>query len=281
MPRSVTREMTLSYLTLPHLLPPDFVSVAHESGYQGISVRLMPASPPEEKQLPMFGSSPLLAETIARLDDTGLYIHDIEVLRMGETVDIEALERVMETAVRLRARNLDVIAEDPVEERLAENLARVAALTASYGVRTCLESMVYMATKTMKQAARVIALSGRDDIGVVVDSLHLDRAGDAPRDVCRLAPGQIACVQLCDAGPRPDVKDTPALIHESRENRMVPGEGSLPLRELLRLAPSSVPVSLEVPTIGLIGTMSDVAVARKMREAALRIMADAETGHGA
>lgn len=275
---SATREMTLSYLTLQHLLPPDFVSVAHQSGYQGISVRLIPASPPGEEQLPMFGSSPLLAETIARLDDTGIYIHDIEVLRIGETVDMAALERVMETAVRLRARNLDVIAQDPVEERLAENLARVAALTASYGVRTCLESMVYMATKTMAQAARVIALTGRDDIGIIVDALHLDRAGDSPEDVCRLAPGQIACVQLCDAGPRPDATDTAALLRESREDRMVPGEGILPLRELIRLAPSTVPISLEVPTIGLIGTMSDVALARKMREAALQIMADAKSG---
>lgn len=39
------RDLILAYIKLPHLAPPEFVSVAAESGYQGISVRLIPANP--------------------------------------------------------------------------------------------------------------------------------------------------------------------------------------------------------------------------------------------
>lgn len=267
------RDLVLAYLTLPHLLPPAFISVAAEAGYQGVSVRLIPANPLTERQLPMFGSSPLLADTIAQMDATGVYINDIEVLKIEPGVDMSELERVLETAAKLRARNLVVVVADDVEMRAADNLRAVAELSAAYGLRTCLECMVYMGVKTLEQGARIIAQSGRADIGLVIDPLHLDRAGERPAAVGQLAAGQIACVQLCDAGPRPDPADLTAIICEAREARLVPGRGMLPLTELVPLIPAGVPVSLEVPVRGLIDEMPEVAIAAMMRDAALEIMA--------
>lgn len=266
--------MVLCHLTLPHLLPPAFISVAAQTGYQGVSLRLIPASPPEERQLPMFGTSALLAETLERMAATGVYVNDIEVLKLTAEVDLAELERVLETSARLRARNLIVIVPDEEESRVADNLGAVAELCAAYGVRACLECMVYMGVKTMGQASRIIDRTGRTDIGVVIDPLHLDRAGDRPSDVARLDPGRIASFQLCDAGPRPDPLEAAALIAESRGGRLVPGEGMLPLRELMAVLPAGVPAELEVPTVGLIGTMPDEAIAAKMRDAALAIMAE-------
>ncbi|MEP6869856.1 MAG: TIM barrel protein, partial [Novosphingobium sp.] len=200
---------------MPHLLPPAFISVAAEAGYQGVSVRLIPASPLTERQLPMFGSSPLLAETIARMNATGVYINDIEVLKIEARVDMSELERVLETGARLQARNLVVIVADDDELRIADSLGSVAELSAAYGLRTCLECMVYMGVTTLQQGARIIAQTGRTDIGLVIDPLHLDRAGERPAAVGQLAAGQIACVQLCDAGPRPDPADLTAIITEA------------------------------------------------------------------
>ena len=227
----VGRDFVLCYLTLPHLLPPAFVSVAAEAGYQGISVRLIPVRGAPE--LPMFGDSRLLAETIARLDATGVYVNDIEVLQLAEDVDFSALERGLETGARLRARNLIVIVNDSEEGRVAENLARVADLSASYGLRTCLECIVYTAVRRLDQGLRIIEQSGDDSIGLVIDPLHIDRAGGGVADVRRLPPERIACVQLCDAGPRPDPQDVDALIRESVFGRRVPGTGILPLRDLM------------------------------------------------
>jgi sugar phosphate isomerase/epimerase len=55
----------------------------------------------------------------------------------------------------------------------------------------------------------------------------------------------IGSVQLCDAplaSPPPS-----AIIDEARGNRLLPGEGELPLRELLAVLPEDVPLSAEVP----------------------------------
>ena len=267
------RDFVLCHLTLPHLLPPEFISAAAEAGYQGVSLRLIPANPPDERQLPMFGASPLLAETLARMRATGVYVGDIEVLKLEAEVDMAGLERVLETGARLSARNLIAIAPDGVESRVVDNLGRVAELSASYGVRTCLESMIYMGVKTMAQASRIIDQTGRGDIGMVIDPLHLDRASDRVADVAGLDPARIASIQLCDAGPRPDPSDLETLVFESRTQRLIPGTGTLPLQELLRVIPAGVPVELEVPTVGLIGTMPDAEIAAMMRDAALAILA--------
>ena len=267
---SLGRDFVLCYLTLPHLLPPAFISVAADAGFQGVSLRLIPIR--NQPELPMFGNSPLLAETIERLDATGIYVNDIEVLQLTASVDMSALERVLETSARLQARNLIVIVNDADESRVADNLAWVAKLSAAYGLRTCLECIVYMGVKTLAQGNRIIERTGDDSIGLVIDPLHIDRAGDGIADVQRLPAGRIACVQLCDAGPRPDPQDVNAIIRESVMDRRVPGTGTLPLRALMAELPSDIPVALEVPAKGFAGVMPDLEVASMMRKAALDIL---------
>jgi len=264
------RDFVLCYLTLPHLLPPAFISVAAEAGYRGISLRLIPIR--NQPELPMFGNSTLLAETTERLDSTGIFVNDIEVLQQAAKVDLSNLERALETSARLRARNLIVIVEDTEEGRIAENLGRVAQLSSSYGLRTCLECIVYTGVKMLDQGLRIIERTGDDSIGLVIDPLHVDRAGGGVADVERLPAGRIACVQLCDAGPRPDSQDMNAIIRESVVDRRVPGTGMLPLRELVRVLPDNIPVELEVPAKGYAGTLPDLEVAAIMRRAALDIL---------
>ena len=264
------RDFVLCYLTLPHLLPPAFISVASDAGYQGVSLRLIPVR--GEPELPMFGTSRLLTETIERLDATGIYVNDIEVLQLTAGVDMSALERVLETSARLRARNLIVIVADTDEGRVADNLARVAEFSAPYGLRTCLECIVYTGVKTLAQGLRIIERTGDDTIGFVIDPLHIDRAGDGIADVQHLPAEKIACVQLSDAGPRPDSRDMKAIIRESVADRLVPGTGTLPLRQLMAALPGNVPVALEVPVKGFAGVKPDLDVARIMRNAALDIL---------
>ncbi len=45
--------------------------------------------------------------------------------------------------------------------------------------------------------------------------------------------------------PSPD--DTPALIREARTGRLLPGEGVLPLKELVAALPPSAPLAIEAP----------------------------------
>jgi sugar phosphate isomerase/epimerase len=70
-----------------------------------------------------------------------------------------------------------------------------------------------------------------------------------PRDL-RTVPAQlIRSAQLCDAVATPP--DTPeAIIAEARSGRLPPGQGVLPLRDLLAELPAGTVLSVEVPMNG-------------------------------
>jgi sugar phosphate isomerase/epimerase len=85
---------------------------------------------------------------------------------------------------------------------------------------------------------------GRPDFRLLIDTMHVLRSGSTPDDVAALDPKLIAYVQLSDAplAPRFD-----SYMEEAMFERMVPGEGELPLRELLAVLPDGLVISLEVP----------------------------------
>ena len=279
--RASDRDLILAYMTLPHLAPPEFVSVAAESGYQGISLRMIPANPPVEKPFPLLDGSPMLKETVTRLKNTGLYVNDVEVFRLKSKFDATELKPVMDAAALLEARNFLVLADDDDEARVADNLARIAELTASYNIRTCLEFMIYVGVKTAEQARRVLAASGCEGIGIVVDPLHLERSGGAPDVIATFAPDQISSLQFCDAGARPDVGDLEAVIAEARGGRMIPGTGTLPLKELLAVTPPAAPIAVEVPIRSMLDSTPETEIAAVMREATLQIISEYEASRPA
>jgi sugar phosphate isomerase/epimerase len=46
----------------------------------------------------------------------------------------------------------------------------------------------------------------------------------------------------------PGPTDTPNLIREARTGRLLPGEGVLPLRELVAALPPGIPLAIEAPS---------------------------------
>jgi sugar phosphate isomerase/epimerase len=86
----------------------------------------------------------------------------------------------------------------------------------------------------------------RPNGGLLVDALHLARTGGVPADVLGAPAGLIRSAQLCDA-PAARPESEAAIIAEARSGRLLPGEGDLPLRELLWSLSDRTMLSVEVP----------------------------------
>ena len=84
-------------------------------------------------------------------------------------------------------------------------------------------------------------------------------------------PGRYHYIQIADAaGEIPDTaKD---LIHTARENRLMPGEGDLDLRGIIRQLPAGIPVAVEIPNARLAARMSDEARAKLAYDATHRLL---------
>jgi sugar phosphate isomerase/epimerase len=105
--------------------------------------------------------------------------------------------------------------------------------------------MPYSAVRTVADVADVLAAVAAPNLDVLVDALHLARSGGMPADLQLLSPNQIGVLQLCDApaiGPVPD-----RLRDESVNRRRYPGDGDLPLDDLLAAVPANIVIEIEIP----------------------------------
>lgn len=275
----------LAHLTLLPLSPPELVSTAAAAGYDFVGVRVGAATP-GERQYPMEPGSPMSRETLLRLDDSGLHVHDIEFLPLGESSGPDDWQPVLDAGAALGARTVSVAGADPNPQRLADTLAALVADARSVGIRPTLEPISYQAVSTVVEAAAIASAAGA---GVLLDALHVQRGGSSLDDVRSLAPDLVACLQICDGPLNPPQElelpgtlplgmraDGSVLQVEARVQRQLVGAGELPLANLVAAVPDGTPLSVEVPNATLQDRLSPSEFARHNLESVRALLAKAE-----
>ena len=252
----MTRETGLEHLTLLHVSPPDLVTIAAEAGFGAVGLRVSPATD-DERPWPVTPGSPMLAETLRRCADTGIAVLDVEAVRLGPRAPDYA--PVLEVAAALGARHVNAICDDPDLGRLSDQFAALAEAARQYGVRAVIEFMAYRSVRTLEDAVDIASRSGSG--GVLVDALHVQRCGVSIPALRSVDPALLSYVQLCDA---PLARQTDE-VREARYGRLLPGDGGLPLHDLLDALPGGLPVAVEAPRTG--GDDGDLAFAARARRA--------------
>jgi sugar phosphate isomerase/epimerase len=240
----VTGETGLEHLTLLGVPPPDLVTIAAAAGFSAVGLRVSPATD-GERRWPVSPGSRMLAETVRRCADTGISVLDVEAIRLDGRVSggagADGYRPVLEAGAALGARYVNAICDDHELGRLADEFARLVEAAAPYRIRPVIEFMAYRSVRTLASAVAIAARSGGG--GVLVDALHVQRCGIALAELRAVDPGLIGYVQLCDAPLRAPADP----LHEARAARLLPGEGELPLTELLAALPDDVTVTVEAP----------------------------------
>jgi len=273
----LSRILSLAALTVLELSPPDMVSCAAAAGYTHVGLRLLPATP-QEVTWPMVGDTPLVREVRARLDDTGICVLDIEILRLKPDTRVEDYEAVLETGAQLGARNVLVAGNDPDEARLAARFAELCDLAAPLGLVPGIEPMPWTDVRDFAQASRILTSAAKSNAGIIVDPIHFDRAGSVPVEIAQAPPAWLHYAQLCDA-PRERPVDTEGLLFQARAERLMPGDGGLDLVGIVGALPPDAPLSLEIPMAELSKTVGAVERARRMRAATLTLLARLPNRH--
>lgn len=116
---------------------------------------------------------------------------------------------------------------------------------ADHGVTVALEFMPFSRLPALADALDVLDAAAEPNAGVLLDVWHFHRTGGTPEELDRLPVDRVVAVQLNDAGP--DTGRDPR--EEARHLRRLPGDGEIPLIELLtvlRRNGSRAPLSVEV-----------------------------------
>ena len=247
-PGRPSRRLSLAHLTVLDTTPPELVTVAAAAGFRTIGIRLTATPSVGVPPYDMLHEGPLLRETLLRMADTGVSVFDTEFLRFEPDQPAAIPEGFLEISARLGATQVLVMSAEPEEARTLERFGELCDRAAPYGLQVNLEFAIYTGVRTLAHAAKMVARAKRANASVLIDALHFSRSGGLPEHVAQVDPALFRYAQICDAGPdMPAPTDTPALVREARTGRLLPGEGVLPLKELVAALPRSLPLAIEAP----------------------------------
>ena len=161
-------------------------------------------------------------------------------------ISTSGLRWLFESAADLGAISVTVSGDDHDLSRLTAHFAELCELAASFGLRVDLEFMRWRAIGMLPQALAIVRRRDKSNGAILVDALHLTRSGGKAADLIAIPDDWLRAAQICDAGP--DMPTTEAaIIAEAREGRLPPGEGALPLGDLLEALPADSRLSVEMP----------------------------------
>jgi sugar phosphate isomerase/epimerase len=229
-------------LSVLGLRPLEFVNLVADLGCNCISTGL--SGMPGYATFSLREDRALRRELIAAMRDRGVSISLGEgcIARPGR--DIRDMAEDLDIFQELGAERINTASMDPDLGRSLEQFGVLAEMSAARGMQSSIELCPVLTINNLASAVAAIRHVGRKDFTLLLDTMHLGRSGATVAEIAALDPAMIGYIQLCDAPLRPTNAN---YMDEATFDRMVPGEGELPLREYLAALPGDVVVSLEVP----------------------------------
>ena len=229
----MARLLSLAAGVQPDVAPADMVTVAHDAGWPAVGIWFDGKTWTNETS----------REVRQRLDDTGVIALDIEPIIPSEDGS-DFAEQLIEAAAVIGARHILFTSRLKDQARTTDRYQQVCEMALAHGIKVVCEFLPIFPLNTLSMAAEIVANSQATNGGVLIDNLHLSRSGSSIEDVLAMPTELFPYLQICDA-PADRPTDFGGLLDEALNGRLCPGEGSLPIIELLQAVPD-VPLSFEV-----------------------------------
>lgn len=209
----------------------------------------------------------------ARARVAGVEIFDVEFIALDLNLNVESLEPWMATAAELGASrvNSGASGDDLDIERNTARFGALCDLAQRHGLGVDLEFMRWRKPiASLRDAVEIVSRAARPNGRILIDLLHVTRSGGTAADLAKVPASLIGHIQISDAPlVSPPEAEIPA---EARERRWPPGEGELPLLELMNALPAGIPLSTEAVTKRSIPELGPLESAKRAHEGAMRVL---------
>lgn len=250
----MARKFSLAYLTIPGTDPVNQIRIAKEAGYDSVSLRTIPMHLPGEPEFLPQHDPELFRAIRNALREYGMSLMDIELARVRPDLNIAEYRPAFETAAKLGAT--DVLGSIWTRDRAlyTDEAGRIADMAKEFGLCYNIEFLPWAGVRNLQEDITLIDDLGRDNVFVMVDTLHAGRAGVTADELRRTPKKYFRFLHLCDgpAGPDGDVVladiNDPLMIHTAREARFYPGEGAMDIAGMVGALPE-LPISIELPNL--------------------------------
>ena len=239
------KQFSLVYLTTPGCSPPEMIYLAGRAGYDFVSLRTIPMGLPNEPNFSLAKNSELRARIKRALADTGVCLHDTENARIFDGVDVRNYLPEIEAAADLGAKYVLTNIWSDDHSLVVDQLGELCGLADHCGMGVIVEFVTWASVKTICEVVQLIAEIGRNNAGIVLDTLHFNRSRCSVVELERIPSHLLRFVHLCDA-PSTIPGSIDALIHTGRAERLYLGEGGIDIASIVRRLPEMV-YGIELP----------------------------------
>ena len=250
----MARKYSLAYLTTPGVDPVSQIKMAKEAGYDFVSLRTIPMHLPGEPEFLPQKDEKLFNDIQNALKEYDIPLMDIELARIRPDLDLDEYKPAFETAAKLGAT--DVLGSVWTRDRkwYTEAAGKVADMAKEYNLKFNIEFLPWAGVRNLQEDITLIDALGRDNVYVMVDTLHAGRAGVTADELKRTPKKYFNFIHLCDgpAGPDGDpvldnIKDD-LMLYTAREARFYTGEGVMDIAGMVAALPDC-PLSIELPNV--------------------------------
>jgi sugar phosphate isomerase/epimerase len=236
---------TISAFGLP---PVQYVNLAADLGCAYISLGLSPIDINPHGYAPynLRENAALRREVNAAMRDRGVAISLAEGLTVKPGIDARDRAAEFDAFAEMGVKRINTVSVEPDLGRTVEQFGITVEMAAERGMVSTTEFAPGLTVADLPTALHAIDQVGRPDFRLLIDTMHLIRSGSSPADLAVLAPDMIGYVQLSDVPLAPQF---PSYMQEAMTERRAPGQGELPLLEILKIIPRDRVIGLEIPML--------------------------------
>lgn len=260
-------------------LPPiELVGLAAKLGCRHISVALqgMPLVPLGYPRFSLKDDAALRGDLLAALRDRGVSISLGDGFLVVPGADVSALRGDLDVVAELGVPRINVVSVDPDLARTLDQFAALTELAAQRNIETVVEPVPGLTIGDLSAALAAAEYVERREFRLLIDTMHLVRSGSGAAELAAIDADRIGYAQLNDTTLRPRIDN---YLEEAMFERMVPGEGELPLHGLLAALPADTVLEIEVPRRSLaLAGVSPLDRLRPCVEAARRLLSEVQAG---
>ena len=227
--------------------PVEFVELTADLGCGHVGIALAPMAGYNPHNYPDWSlrdDTALRRAMVSALDDRGVRIGMVEGFALVPGQDIRACAADLDLVCEMGGRRIACVSLDKDLQRTIDGFTVLAGMAAERDLLVSAEMGSLGPYGLVDTALEMAASIGMGNFSLMIDAMHYFRMGNTLAQLAEFDPALIGYIQLCDV---PWQRRFETYMEEAMYERMVPGQGELPLREFVKLLPPDVVVSLEIP----------------------------------
>ncbi|WP_434309216.1 sugar phosphate isomerase/epimerase family protein [Hominifimenecus sp. rT4P-3] len=240
------RKYSLAQHTVPLWRPPEMIYNAYQLGFDMVSIRGIAQGVPGEVYFDLVHDANLFHLTEKAMEETGISIHDMDLIAIREDTDIRSYEADLEAAAKLNVEGVVSSIWTPNTDKYTEKFAQLCDLAAIYGMTVNLEFVTWAEVTNLTGAKALLETVKKENARILVDTLHWHRSRVKLSDLEGCLPQWFDLVHVCDiAADMPPTKEE--LARTGRQERLYPGEGAADIRNIVGHIRKEAVIALEIP----------------------------------